>query len=114
MKHWFEYLKEAGRDEFLEENPRPEREYLGKGEYCKEKDIIFNTWLKKYNEIESKAYDSYQADMRGENKDLSDDVYCLAYSEAYERGHSSGYDEVSYQMKDICDLIRKVIKLSKK
>lgn len=31
MKYWSEDLKDAGMEEFLARNPRPEREYLGEG-----------------------------------------------------------------------------------
>lgn len=112
MKYWSEYLKDAGMEEFLAQNPRPEREYLGKGEYCQEKEIIFDIWRSEYNKIESEAYRTYETDMREENRDLSDEIYSLAYSEAYERGHSAGYDEVCYYVRYFCDLFRRVISLN--
>ena len=113
MKYWSEYLKDAGMEEFLAQNPRPEREYLGEGEYLQEKEIIFDIWRSEYHKIELEAYKTYEIDMREENRDLSDEIYSLAYSEAYEKGHSAGYDEVYYYVSSFCDLFRRVIGLSK-
>jgi hypothetical protein len=68
--------------------------------------------IEEYNqrlqEKEQEAVDLWFKGLRAEYSDLSDALFNMAYGEAYERGHSSGYDEVANCMIDIVDFIEKV------
>lgn len=59
------------------------------------------------------AFDLWYADLRDEYI-LSDDMFKLIYSEAYERGHSAGYDEVANYFPDLVDFVRRAITIYEK
>ena len=59
-------------------------------------------------ELERSAADLFQKTLRVEYSNLSDKLYELCYSEAYERGHSAGLDEVASHMCDIVDFVENV------
>jgi hypothetical protein len=52
-------------------------------------------------------------DLREQYADLPVAVFNLCYSQAYDRGHSSGYDEVANYMIDIVYFAQKIIEASK-
>jgi flagellar biosynthesis/type III secretory pathway protein FliH len=134
MKTWNVYLMDARLNSFEASHPRPERKYqywaykngqamgpyntreeakekstLVDASYCAVNDKIYFEWADKRAKLEQKALDAWHKDLRSEHSDLSDAVFAIAYSEAYERGHSSGYDEVASYTHDVCDLFRRVI-----
>lgn len=49
-------------------------------------------------------------DLRKEYDHLNDELFDICYSEAYDRGHSSGYDEVANCMINVVDFCDSLIK----
>ena len=46
----------------------------------------------------SKAVKLFVDNLREEHRHLSDEVYDVCYAEAWDRGHSAGYDEVASEL----------------
>lgn len=68
--------------------------------------------LEMWEQVEQKAYEAWYSDLRDEWSELSDAVFDICYSKAYEDGHSAGYDEVSNCMHDIVALAERIIQAS--
>jgi len=62
---------------------------------------------------ESKAAALFHSELRAEYAELSDELYNLCYSKAYEKGHSAGYDEVAGSLQDLVDFAKSAISASK-
>lgn len=59
--------------------------------------------------VEAKASERFHQELRKEYGFLSDEVYGLCYSRAYEDGHSAGYDEVANCMIGEVEFAEKLI-----
>jgi hypothetical protein len=62
---------------------------------------------------EREAASIWESELRKEYVELSDAVYKRCYSEAYDRGHSYGYDSVASHMDDYVDFALDIIKATK-
>lgn len=65
--------------------------------------------LAEYHQYQSKVGELWLADLRKEYDYLSDEVFEECYSEAYDRGHSSGYDEVVNYLDETTEFARRII-----
>lgn len=65
--------------------------------------------VEKYRAKEQKAFDIWYNSLREEYSNISVQVFNHCYSMAYERGHSTGYDEVANCMIDTIDFAEKII-----
>lgn len=59
-------------------------------------------------ELEQQAFNIWYAALREEHGELSDKLFDICYAQAYDRGHSSGYDEVANCMYDVVEFAHKV------
>ena len=59
--------------------------------------------------IEQRASEIWRDAMRNEYGELNDKVFNLCMAQAYDRGHSSGHDEVAMHMDEIVDFVHKVL-----
>jgi hypothetical protein len=132
MKNWEEYKAEVGLDEI----PYPEKEFeyfayqggkvLGIFKTMRDAQSVsmivekvwvneeeYNQALAKRNELESKALTAWNADLRKEHSEVSDRVFNLCYTEAYDRGHSAGLDEVANCMYWSVDFAKSIINATK-
>ena len=71
-----------------------------------------NAWNQLYKETSAKAFELWYADLREEYSNLVDEVFNLCYDQAWDRGHSAGYDEVASYMQDIVIFAEKIIRAS--
>jgi len=69
-----------------------------------------NAWNQLYKEASNKAFDLWYADLREEYSSLVDEVFNLCYDQAWDRGHSAGYDEVESYMRDVVRFAEKIIR----
>lgn len=60
------------------------------------------------------VFDLWYSGLREEYSDLSDEMFSLIYGQAYEDGHSSGYDSVYAYFVDIYHFTLEVIKVWEK
>ena len=60
-----------------------------------------------------RAETKWYEDLREEYSFLNSTVFSLCYAEAYNRGHSSGYDDVANYMIDIVYFAEKILAASK-
>jgi hypothetical protein len=69
-----------------------------------------DAWWKDKNALQVKAIDTWMLALKAEYIDshFSEELFNLCYSEAYDRGHSYGYDEVASYMDSIVDFAIKV------
>ena len=88
------------RKEALTFSENVERSELNPEEY-KEK-------LKLYHEDQRKVLNFWISEMRKEFH-VHDNIFDICYAEAYDRGHSYGYDEVYNHMNDTVSFANKVI-----
>lgn len=75
-----------------------------------EQDKIWNAWWADSRAREQKALDEWYADLRAEYSDLSDDVFQIAYTEAHDRGHHAGNDEIAGCLTGTAEFARNIIK----
>lgn len=75
--------------------------------YVKNKDEL-DRFKKKQQDLESKAVNYWQKALRDEYSHISDNVFNLCYSKAYEDGHSSGYNEVANYMIDYVEFAENI------
>lgn len=68
----------------------------------------YETLLKVYYDDQQKVVDYWLAEMRKEF-DIPSNIFDIAYSEAYDRGHAYGYDEIFHYMIDAVAFAEKVI-----
>lgn len=59
-------------------------------------------------EFHNLAWKYWYSDLRQEYSYLHDKVFDICYDEAYERGHSGGYDEVGFCMSDIVQFAQRL------
>lgn len=76
-------------------------------------DVEYDAKVAEWQEFSKTAMRIWHSSLREEYGHLSDDVFNLCYDKAYERGHSSGMDEVANYMIDIADFAEKIISASK-
>ena len=69
-----------------------------------------NAWNQLYKEASNKAFELWYADLREEYSYLNDAVFSLCYEQAWDRGHSSGHDEVASYMQDDVRFAEEVIR----
>ena len=69
---------------------------------------IYEEKLKLYYENEQKVIDYWISEMRKEFG-IPSKIFDICYAEAYDRGHSYGYDEVYQHMLDIVEFAEKII-----
>ena len=62
---------------------------------------------------EKEAFDVWYKALREEYSYLSDTLFSMAYDEAYQRGHSHGYDEVAAVMIDVADFVERIERVVK-
>lgn len=75
-------------------------------------DTLHKAFWKAQTAIEQQAIDLWYNDLKAEYG-VSDKLFDLCYNMAYDRGHSSGYDEVAMHMHEIVDFAEKVLALQK-
>lgn len=63
--------------------------------------------------VEAEAYDLWYNKLREDWSDINDALFRVCYDGAYERGHSSGYDEVANYMGDIVEFALRVARAMK-
>lgn len=106
IEHWF-YYKEG--QSFGPFDKRPNERNV-------EKVITNKKEIDKFWEVEQYkenfALDKWKKDLK-EEFNLKIEIFNLCYSEAYERGHSAGYDEVANNLIDIVEFANKLIKIFK-
>jgi hypothetical protein len=66
------------------------------------------------SKVESIASDAFHADLRKEYSYLSDEIYNACYSQAYNRGHAYGYDEVASIIDDVVEFAEELIEITSK
>lgn len=67
-------------------------------EYWERKKLIDDEAFSIWFSIIQQAYD-----------DLPIELFNVCYAEAYERGHSSGFDEITHQMHEVVEFAKKVL-----
>lgn len=77
--------------------------------------VFFNeaevmAWRKARDKACALAVDNWYAALRAQHADVSDKMFELCYSEAYDRAHSGGHDEVAETLKDVIEFARKLLK----
>lgn len=72
----------------------------------------YNLQKEAYYAYETKVFELWITELKSEF-DLSEVVFSICYFEAYERGHSSGYDEVANCMFDVVELYEKIMEAVK-
>lgn len=72
-----------------------------------------DAWDEVRQQTECRAETKWYEDLREEYSFLNSTVFSLCYAEAYDRGHSSGYDEVANYMIDIVYFAEKILAASK-
>lgn len=68
----------------------------------------------KVKNIYSDIYNEWDAWLRNQYSDVSHEVYSLCMSMAYDRGHSSGYDEVESYLSDYIYFAKSILNTVKK
>lgn len=63
--------------------------------------------------LERQAFENWYSDLCQEYGDLSTDMFELCYSEAYDRGHAYGYDEVAARLSDVVNFAESLISIYK-
>jgi hypothetical protein len=135
MKKYIDYMQEAGVPAY---SSRPENKYVwhaykngslvytsevsrADAELSGDTKIVervlrneeeVNAWLLLQKETSTKAFELWYADLREEYSSLNDEVFNLCYDQAWDRGHSAGYDEVESYMQDVVSFAEKIIKAS--
>lgn len=66
-----------------------------------------------YRNQQRRINDLWKAELRAEYMDLNDETFEVVYAAAYERGHSTGMDEVAELMEDVHEFAMKLIRASK-
>lgn len=61
---------------------------------------------------ETAAGDIWREALREEYCHLSNEVYNLCYSRAYEEAHSSGYDDIASEMSEVVEFVDAILKLT--
>lgn len=82
-----------------------------------EKNVTNKDEIDKYWEtlktLDRKAIEIWHSALREEWSELSTELFDVCYSQAYERGHSSGYDEVANLMYDIVEFAQRILSVKK-
>lgn len=63
--------------------------------------------LEEYYAYEKKVNELFLNELKKEH-DLPEKIFNICYAEAYERGHSAGYDEVANYMYDVVEFYEKI------
>lgn len=71
-------------------------------------------WFQDRRELESKAFDIWYSELQEEYSELSVEIFCLCYNQAYDRGHAYGYDEVANYMSSIVDFAEQILAAKQK
>lgn len=107
---WHAYKN--GRPVYTSEVSRADAELNGASKVVEKvlqnKDEI-DAWETLYKETSARAFDLWYADLREEYSSLNADIFNMCYEQAWERGHSSGHDEVEGYMYDIVCFAEKVL-----
>lgn len=74
----------------------------------------YDRLLEEYKARSAEAKRLWEADFRAEWGELSDEVFNLCYDQAWEDGHSAGYDEVANCMYGVAEFAEKIMKAVKK
>lgn len=69
----------------------------------------YNLQKEAYYAYETKVFELWITELKSEF-DLPEKVFSICYSEAYDRGHSAGYDEVASYMCDVVEFYEKIMK----
>lgn len=101
---WFAYKdgeckQFASRTDALTFSNNVERSEVNKEEFEQRKKL--------YLEDQEKVMNFWISEMKKEF-DVSDKIFDICYTEAYDRGHSYGYDEVYYYMNDAVAFAEKI------
>jgi flagellar biosynthesis/type III secretory pathway protein FliH len=73
----------------------------------------FDANCKAFQEVEGRAQTAWMKDLREEYSSLSDKVFNICYSQAYEDGHSAGYDEIRNYMYSTTEFAEAIISATK-
>lgn len=68
-----------------------------------------SAWEENYKDRMQMANNLWFADLREEYSSLNEEIFNLCYENAWDRGHSAGYDEVELHMFDIVCFVQKVL-----
>jgi hypothetical protein len=79
---------------------------------CINEEEVKNFW-EEYRKEEAIGFNNWYADLRKEYSEVSDEIFELCYSKAYDEGHSSGYDEVANIIDDEVEFAKKILKTVK-
>jgi hypothetical protein len=104
---WFGY-KDGEAREFPNQNAA--KDFSPLVERVLVKNVDKNAWYENARLLELKASELWHDHLRQEFSDLTDGVYALCYSRAYEDGHSSGYDEVYNEMIGAVEFAKEIMK----
>lgn len=104
-----EYIYNAYKDGMCKEfSTRDEAEKFSKLIEKKVSNIdLYDAKKAAYEEFYSLVYSEWHAGVREYFSELPDEQFNILYSEAYEDGHSAGYDEVFMYMEEYLSFIEK-------
>lgn len=68
-----------------------------------------NAWRQTYREYEEKATKIWKDALRDEYDYLDDRIFDVAFSKAWEDGHSGGHDEVAYCMIGVVEFVDRIL-----
>ena len=72
-----------------------------------------DAYSKERSEKSQEAFDLWYAGLKEEYSDVSDQLFNAIYSQAYEDGHSSGYDNVACHFSDLYYFALEVLKIGR-
>lgn len=72
----------------------------------------YNEKLKEYHNFETKVQ-TFWLNLLKEEHDLPEKIFNICYDEAYDEGHSGGYDEVANCMYGVVEFYEKIMKVIK-
>ena len=82
-----------------------------------EKIIVNKEAIENFNKAwgvcHSRAVQMWHNDLLAEYSEFSNEMFSVMFSEAYDRGHCGGYDEVAVVMKSVVEYTNKIIQLVK-
>ena len=61
-------------------------------------------------ELERIAVEYFKRELRAEYPEFTNDQYAIIYAKAYEDGHSNGYDDVAYEVSELADFAKALLR----
>ncbi len=72
----------------------------------------YAAWWAAQRKAEDVAIKVWGKELREEYSFLTDKIFQLSYSEAYEREHSNGYDAIANEMESVVDFVNAIMQAS--